>query len=539
MAQPPGTVIWSFKPVGQLQRHELRERASFRCVRCRQHKASIKVATRGSDWAQILCDKCYLILANKQRQKASVTTREKAKPTERKKRRTGLAQQQRLNGLGTGSSVHQRTSIAAPRKLEKLLPGIDYMLTFFRDANIRAELVRGGRLLINGHLTRPLAAILPPPERIDWDNVINAMAVSYAADKFIGAVTDNGCFGEGYLACLRRPERAFTIMRGSARLATIHATCAKIPHRDVIRANFLTPGPHWQLAADVLRGAEPELIAEWRQKQQAREAAAAAAEAAETERRQAAAAIAAERKRAAARRRIDHLAGDLAPELRHACLQASRRIRLERQVAYDRPVILQCSLGDLTLLPITGSQPRLLLPFRLTTETATLTGELILEDHDPIPVQIREDTTDHDAITAWTCALLGFADATCIQMEPGARQHVPTKARRRQSSGPCRQHPTTRPVPRTQRWPQYLKPVGTWIRYSGSFVAGHRRRLNEGRSASAEAVDRARQVGITLHQNETWVKAHARGIPDGIEMSFRWHTPTHLNQLRGRTAPAQ
>jgi hypothetical protein len=493
------------------------------------------VATRDADWAQTLCAQCYLILVNKPRQKANEALREKAKEGERKKRRSESVRQQRLNGLEPRRPPLQLISIAERRELEQRLPGIVYLLTFFGDADIRAELLRGGRLRINGHQTLPLAGILPTSGRLDWDNIINAMAVSYAADKFIAAVTDNGCFGEGLRALLRRREEAFAIMRGSAQLATIHATCAKIPRRDVIRANFLTPGPHWQLVADVVHSAEPELVAEWRRKQDAKAAATAAALAAETERTRAAAAAAAERNRAAARRRIDHLPGDLAPELREACLNASRRIRLERQVAYDRPVVLQCSLGDLALLPIISSQSRLLMPFRLTTGTAMLTGELILEDRDPIPVLIREDITDHDAITAWACALLGFADATCIQWEPGEppRRHEPMGARRRHSTVPSHAHPTTRPMPRTRRWPQYLEPVGPWSRYSGSFVAGHRRRLNEGHSASADAVDRARQVGITLHRNETWVRAHARGIPDGIEMRFRWYAPTHLKQPQG------
>jgi hypothetical protein len=68
--------------------------------------------------------------------------------------------------------------------------------------------------------------------------------------------------------------------------------------------------------------------------------------------------------------------------------------------------------------------------------------------------------------------------------------------------------------------------------YSGSFVAGHRRRLNEGRTASAEACDRARQVGIILHPHETWVRPHTRGIPDGIQMRFLWHAPTELFKRR-------
>ena len=41
-------------------------------------------------------------------------------------------------------------------------------------------------------------------------------------------------------------------MRGDVRLAVIHAADAQIPHREGMRANFLIPGEHWQLLADVL-----------------------------------------------------------------------------------------------------------------------------------------------------------------------------------------------------------------------------------------------------------------------------------------------
>jgi len=495
------------------------------------------VATRGGDWAQIICAQCYLTLASEHRRKVNEARREKSKNAAREKRRSAPSRQQRLDGLQPRrrpTPTLQVLSIEERRDLEVRLPGINSLLAFFREAGIRAELVHGGCLWINGHQTLPLARILPPPPKLDWDNIIDAMAVSYTPDKFIVAVTDNACFDEGLRAFLRRAEKDFAIMRDDALLATIHATCAKIPRRDVIRANFLTSGPHWQLVADILHSAEPDLIAEWQQEQDAKAAAAAAAAAAETERRRAAAAAAAERSHASARRRVDHLPGDLHPELLAACLHASRRIRLERQVAYDRPVVLQCNLGDLTLLPITGNQSRLMVPFCLTTDTSALTGELLLEDRDPIPLLIREDITDRDAIAAWTCALLGFADATCIDIEPGepTSRHKPMKSRRRQSSTPSHPDLTSRPLPRKRKWPQHLEPVGHWMRYSGSFVAGHRRRLNEGQSASADAIDRARQVGITLHQNETWVKAHARGIPDGIEMRFRWHAPTHLRQVQ-------
>jgi hypothetical protein len=83
-------------------------------------------------------------------------------------------------------------------------------------------------------------------------------------------------------------------------------------------------------------------------------------------------------------------------------------------------------------------------------------------------------------------------------------------------------------LPRTQHWPRHLEPVGQWVSYSGSLVAGHRRHLHDGRTASDEARERARQVGIILQPYETWVQPHVRGIPDNIEMRFLWHAPVEL-----------
>ncbi len=115
--------------------------------------------------------------------------------------------------------------------------------------------------------------------------------------------------------------------RTHVRMGVIHATRVQIPRRDVIHASFLVPGPHWQQVARVLESAEPELVAEWKHEQEARGAAEAAAEA--------------ERRSVTARRRIDQLPSDLAPELIAACVDASRRIRLGRQVADERPVVLE------------------------------------------------------------------------------------------------------------------------------------------------------------------------------------------------------
>ncbi len=548
MAQPPAVVALTFKPAGQLQLHRLGKRARFHCVHCRQDKTAGLVATMRSDWAQTVCVGCYDSLVH-------------AQWAEKKAAKRRPMQAKQLSRKVKSKEERKLLQLTAKREqqLQHQLPGVDRLLTFFRTAGVRVEVGPRGCPLINGSQTRPLARILPSPERPDWSNVIDEMALNYVGRKFLRAVADNARFGEGLRAFLRRREKGFAIMRGDVRLAMIRATRAQIPHRDVIHGNFLKPGPHWQQVADVVHGAEAELVAEWKQEHEhearaAAEAAAAKAEAkqrraaaraaeaaaakAEAEQRRAAARAAeaaaaeaeAEQRRAAARRRIDHLPNGLALELIDACLDASRRIRLERQVAYERPVVLESEVGELTLLPIAGTETRLLMPFRLRKGTETLKGELVLGDRDPLPLLIGEGVADEDAITAWTCALLGFADATCIEFEPveptarrgSARPQWPP------SSSVSQRRTSTRTLPRRRPWPRHLEPVGHWIRYRGSFVAGHRRRLNEGQTASAEARDHASQVGITLHPHETWVRPHTRGVPDGIEMRFLWHAPAEL-----------
>lgn len=416
------------------------------------------------------------------------------------------------------------------QELRRQLPGLDSLLGFFRAADVHVELGPGRWLWINGvqaeHMTH-----LPPPETLEWNSIVSEIALKHLPNKFIGAIADNIRVDEGDRVVLVPREKGFAVMCGDVRLAVIHAARVQIPHREGMRANFLIPGEHWRLLADVLHDTEGELVAEWKRQQEAE----ATAEATDVGTK-------AKPGRAAARR-IDHLPNGLPSELTDACLDASRRIRLERQVAYDRPVLLKSEVGELTLLPIEKTGSRLLMPFRLNKGTETLTGELLISDRDPLPLLIGEGVADQDAITAWTCALLGFADATCVQVEQAApaTRRDPGIPQPGQPSSVTRRSTSTRTLPRGRRWPSYLEPVGHWIRFSGSFVAGHRRRLRDGQKASDEAHSRARQVGITLHPHETWVRPHARGIPDGIEMHFLWHPPVDLKpsgtQAKSRDAP--
>ena len=333
MAQPPAAVARSLKPVGQLRLHHLVKRARFRCVHCQRDNTDSVVATMNGNWAQMVCGGCYGLLVHEYVEKAKW---------------------------------------AAERKeLKRRLPGIDGLLAFFRAAGVDAALQRGGRLRINGHQTPPLTH-LPPPKTLEWKTIVDEMALEYVSDRFVKAVTANAHFGKGLRGFLGRPERGFVILRDGVRVALLCPTCAQIPHREVIYANFLMPGPHWRQVANVLRGAEAELVAEWKREQEAKAAAEAGAAAAKVNRTRAPQRHIdrlpdhrATHKRAAAQLRIDQLPHDLPQELIAACLDASRRIRMERQVAYDRPVVLECNVGELTLLPIAGAVTRLRMPFYL------------------------------------------------------------------------------------------------------------------------------------------------------------------------------
>jgi hypothetical protein len=87
----------------------------------------------------------------------------------------------------------------------------------------------------------------------------------------------------------------------------------------------------------------------------------------------------------------------LAREPIDARVRPSRQIRLERQVAYKRPVVLECDFGELAPPQVSGSATRLLLPFRLSKGKETLKGESVLGDRDPLLLLIGKDVANQDA----------------------------------------------------------------------------------------------------------------------------------------------
>jgi len=480
--------------------------------------------------------------------------------------------------------------------LERRLSGVDRVVAFFRAAGVRAELRGDGRLSLDGKRTEPLRRGWPAKEAA-LNRIIDELAAKYARELLKKAVRENGHFGKSGQAV--KPEQwGFVVVQGRVRVAFIRATGADLPNGQVVSGNFLKPGPHWRELRNAIRNASPRPVAGKKRVKAARDLASAEAKAefatraaeraaarqAERAAERAAARAAADAAfarataaramvavslstgeltaaadggnavkeapspnpaaaaaqaipRTPARKRIDKFPDDLAPQLVRLCLDASQRIRLERQVAYDRPVVLESDHGELTLLPVRATGTGLLLPFQLRKASAIIRGELIVGHRDPLPLLIRSDVEDDQAIAVWACALLGFAGATCFKIEVDIPVARPSSPRTRAPGSSPPSGAAIPSLPRTKAWPGYLQPTGQWVLYSGSLVAGHRRRLHDGKTASSDACDRARQVGIILRPDETWVRPHARGIPDGIEMRFRWKAPTELRLSRTAAAP--
>src|SRR5260370_14352789 len=246
MAERPPVVAPTFTPAGQLQLHYFSERTSFHCVHCQQDKTASLVATMGPDWAQAVCIICYGALVSAQPEKADTAAKAKPRPVQAKqdqsKPRPGQAKQppsRKVKPKQPDETPPQPTAKKTRRQFKHQLPGADGLLEFFHAAGARAELVRGGYLYIDGSQTQRLAH-LPPSETLEWNNIVNEIALKSLRHKFIRAVEDNfirveeddGRFDKGLRVFLPSRERGFAVMRGDVRLAVIYATRAHIPHRE-------------------------------------------------------------------------------------------------------------------------------------------------------------------------------------------------------------------------------------------------------------------------------------------------------------------
>jgi hypothetical protein len=182
---------------------------------------------------------------------------------------------------------------------------------------------------------------------------------------------------------------------GGEVVAIISATRTTFKSHRSVHGNFLLDGEHWATVRALL----PQRIAKRSQTDVPAPA---------PERR--------------VRRVLTELPASVSDADRAVAVAASGRIRSERALDFGQPVVLRLPNSSVRFLPIAEHAPVAEVTFLYRAGGRTLLGALRLKSpHDPLALVVADDHSDEEFIVeAWTTALLGYAELTCVQQ--GGRQ---------------------------------------------------------------------------------------------------------------------
>lgn len=219
----------------------------------------------------------------------------------------------------------------------------------------------------------------------------------------------------------------------------------------------------------------------------------------------------------------------VASDIRELAHDASAELRTHRNLVFGHSVELQYAGGSIRFAPLVQDGAHIEAPVTWSWWTKGAQARLRLAgNQDPLNLVFLGDDEDGAVAAGWAVALVAYAQLVCREdlaelVRPRARWAPPrvqrlgrlTRQSASSTSGAVRSSGAFKPIGRTRAW-------------IASYVAGHRRRLRPGHHASPEAQARARRVGITLRQGETWVSPHVRGVPADAVLQFQWEAPPAL-----------
>jgi hypothetical protein len=356
----------------------------------------------------------------------------------------------------------------------------------------------------------------------DWGPEIDKFVAQQRnlAQMFLASITENAAsVWPGARAYYTRKNHGFTLAWPDAAVGFV---CICATHARVffdgptLTANYLTPGDHWAELKVAIEAHEVERLA------------------ARTQETAGAARALSRRPVRVPLRTLTRVPPGTPNEVERVTLDASRRLRFERQMVYAAPTLLEFDVGRVRFEPIESNAGELLVPFFLSSDSGDLEGGISLSgERDPLRLDIYRDELGDDPF-GWSTALCGYADLTTWNLIEAARHDTnmrrqgstQRRARRGLSNATPRVRETGLPRRQAQNarvlWPGHLRPIGDTAANLAAHVAGHRRRLPAGWAPSAEARARASQLGITLDLDETWVRPHVRGGSPGYELRFKW-----------------
>jgi hypothetical protein len=133
MPEPPLAVMLSFVPAGQLRLYRLGERTRFHCVPCPQDKTAIFVATEHGDWNKTVCSDCYDSLVPSRRETEKAAERHIARA---KQPSVKAKPKKSVNIKPKNKQDPIQLTTKRQQQLLRGLPGVDHLLSFFRDAGV-------------------------------------------------------------------------------------------------------------------------------------------------------------------------------------------------------------------------------------------------------------------------------------------------------------------------------------------------------------------------------------------------------------------
>jgi hypothetical protein len=324
----------------------------------------------------------------------------------------------------------------------------------------------------------------------DIDQVIDRVVSESAADKLL-EVTIDELDGRGLPLRAVRGKGGICLLHGSNVVSVIRATRGTFKHReDDIPGNFLVTGKHWQSLRAHVSGEPRSSLAE--------------------------------------QTVLTQLPADVPEALALAALSASTRLREERCVEFGHTICLQFTDGFIRFAPIHADRHTVEVPFVYEHDSGHALGALRLRTPgDPLALALAESSGEDVVGEAWVTALRGYADLTCIE-HAAAAETTPTPvtstnpAPRPAGSASSRRRTLVDAARTLVPYSSTLTPTEATRSLLASYVVGHRRQLPAGRQPGEEAREHAKRIGVTLGPGQTWVKPHARGVPDGAELVFAW-----------------
>lgn len=388
---------------------------------------------------------------------------------------------------------------------------------FFKDAGVDVAVTEKS-VRIEGHA--PLALTVAEKRGYTY-GLIHRIVLSRLPRIFFDSVVSHLKSHRLRLG-VRMTERGVVLHEDARVVALVEATCAHVPstsgEAQTVVGNFLTDGPQWARLVELLKTRNTPPRPE-RSLKPARSSVPSALPAQPSQ-------------PDSPPWKFTSLPAGLSPEQVAQALADSEQLRHDRTLEFGHPVTLKRPELSVRFEPMTLNGNALELPFNYRSTHEHLSGALRMKTpRDPLALVVESRSHGDGVIgAAWTTALRGYTELTCVDIVDVEREQHEDGGRQLRPRGPVMEtRSTAEPrAPRLAAWAlsSALTPIGDTNGLIASYVVGHRRRLTRGRKASSEARAHAERIGIALAPNETWVKPYLRGAPSDAELVFKWHEPT-------------